>query len=311
MVVWFYIIVADSVQKNKSNHNISFIKPTYKFTAASKKYGQPRPFFIIRKRTSYRFKYMSYLEALILGLIQGLTEFLPVSSSGHLVLFTRVTGTEASLFFDLVLHLGTLLAVIIMFRRELTDVVKKPFSKRSRMLMLSTAVSAAIVFLIKDLADNAFDGMSLPFFFMITAVALTASSFFSPKTRVKEIGALDAVIIGAAQGFAAFPGLSRSGLTASAGNLLGVKEDENASYCFILSVPIILGSALIEAIGGNYSPVPFGCLIIGFFTAFLSGILALKLIKKVFLKNRFDIFAAYLALLSLFSIINDLWLHLF
>lgn len=254
---------------------------------------------------------MNYLEALVLGLIQGLTEFLPVSSSGHLVLFSRVTGAESSLFFDLVLHLATLAAVIIVYFKDIKALIKNPLSRKTRMLALSTAVSAVVVFAIKGLVDKTFDGAYLPLFFLTTAVILTAGRLFAPKIRKPEIGALDAIIIGAAQGLAAFPGLSRSGLTASAGNLLGVKEEENASYCFILSVPIILGSALVEIIGGSFLPVSFGCLAIGFAAAFVSGLVSLKLIKKVFLKNRLDVFAAYLALLSLFLIINDAFLHLF
>lgn len=254
---------------------------------------------------------MSYLEAFIMGILQGLTEFLPVSSSGHLVLFSRITGTESSLFFDLILHLGTLLAVIIVFAGDIARLAAHPFSHKSKMLILSTVVSAAVVFLVKDVVKQTFDGALLPFFFLITALVLFCSTYFSPRQKSEEIGVLDALIIGAAQGLAAFPGLSRSGLTASAGNFLGIRQKENASYCFLLSVPIILGSAIVEIIGGNFEYVTSGCLLTGFFAAFLSGLVALMLLKKVFLKNRFDVFAVYLTVLSAFLIINDVWLHLF
>ena len=254
---------------------------------------------------------MTYLDAFLLGLIQGITEFLPVSSSGHLVLYSMITGAQSSLYFDLILHLGSLAAVVIVYFKDIAELIKHPLSKRARMLMLSTAISAIVVFLLKDIVDSTFDGAFLPLFFLITAVILALGAYFPKKPKIKEIGALDAVIIGAAQGFAAFPGLSRSGLTASTGSLLGVEKSQNASFCFILSIPIIIGSAIVETIGGTFDPVPFGCLAVGFAAAFFSGLLALKLIKKVFLNNRFDIFAAYLVVLSLFLTANNLWLHLF
>ncbi len=254
---------------------------------------------------------MTYLDAFLLGIIQGLTEFLPVSSSGHLVLYSRITGAQSSLFFDLILHLGSLAAVIIVYFKEISQLVKHPLSKRARMLMLSTVISAAVVFLLKDIVDSTFDGSLLPVFFLLTAIILTVGTYLPRKQQQKEVGALDAIIIGAAQGFAAFPGLSRSGLTVSTGSLLGVEKSQNASYCFILSIPIIIGSAIVESIGGAFDPVPFGCLAVGFVAAFISGLLALKLIKKVFLNNRFDVFAGYLVVLSIFLTVNDLWLHLF
>lgn len=272
-------------------------------------------FLIDIRRNNKRFLHisycMSYLEAFIMGLLQGLTEFLPVSSSGHLVLFSRITGKESSLFFDLILHLGTLLAVIVIFAGDIADIVRHPFSKKSRLLVLSTVCSAAVVFLIKDVVEETFDGTLLPFFFLITAVILFCCTYFSPRQKCENMGVIDAVIIGAAQGLAAFPGLSRSGLTASAGSFLGIRQKENASYCFLLSIPIILGSAVFEIIGGEFIFVPWDCLAIGFSTAFLSGLVSLKLLKKVFLKNRFDVFAVYLTVLSVFLLINDFWLHIF
>lgn len=254
---------------------------------------------------------MSYIEALIFGLVQGATEFLPVSSSGHLSLLSKITGVAPSLFFDLVLHLGTLCAVVIVYFGDVAELIKHPLGKRTRLILLSTAVSAVIVFLLKDTVERTLNGTALPFFFMLTAIILFTSVHFSPRKSQKEMNALDAIIIGAAQGFAAFPGLSRSGLTSSAGRFLGYRGEQNASYCFILSIPIILGSAIVEFIGGEFIPVPFGCLAVGFIAAFVSGFIALKAIKKVFAANRFDIFSAYLVLLSVFLILNDCVLHLF
>ena len=244
---------------------------------------------------------MSYFQAFVSGLIQGLTEFLPVSSSGHLVLFSRITGVESSLYFDLILHLGTLVAVIIAFRRELTGLIRKPFSVPSLSLVLATAVSAVVVALLYKPAKLAFSGgKTLPILFMLTAVLLTVGAYYRPKTVKPRHDFFTAAVVGFCQG-----------LAVTAGTLAGVEKRENTAFCFILSVPIILGSALVEIIGGEASPVPVGQLLTGFFTAFISGLLSLKLAKTVFAKNNGVYFAAYLAVLSVVIVINDLWLHLF
>lgn len=247
-----------------------------------------------------------------MGLIQGLTEFLPVSSSGHLVLFSRITGVESSLYFDLILHLGTLAAVIIAFRSEIFGLIKKPFSQSSLAIVIATAVSAVVVILTYKPAKYAFSsGKTLPVFFMLTAVLLTAGAYYRPKTTKPRHDFFTAAVVGFCQGLAVFPGLSRSGTTVTAGTLLGVEKRENTAFCFILSIPIILGSALVEIIGGEVSPVPIGQLLVGFFTAFLSGLASLKLAKTAFAKNNGVFFAAYLVVISAVIVINDLWLHAF
>ena len=144
---------------------------------------------------------MSYFQAFVLGLIQGLTEFLPVSSSGHLVLFSRITGVESSLYFDLILHLGTLVAVIIAFRRELTGLIRKPFSAPSLSLVLATAVSAVVVALLYKPAKLAFSGgKTLPIFFMLTAVLLTVGAYYRPKTVKPRHDFFTAAVVGFCQG---------------------------------------------------------------------------------------------------------------
>ena len=247
-----------------------------------------------------------------MGLIQGLTEFLPVSSSGHLVLFSRITGIKSSLYFDLILHLGTLAAVIVAFRAEIFGLIKKPFSRSSLTVVIATAVSAVVVGLLYKPAKRAFsDGKTLPVFFMLTAVLLTVGACYRPKTVKPRHDFFSAAVVGFCQGLAVFPGLSRSGTTITAGTLTGVEKRENTAFCFILSIPIILGSALVEILGGEVSPVPIGQLLVGFFTAFLSGLASLKLAKTAFAKNNGVFFAAYLVVISAVIVINDLWIHAF
>ena len=245
-----------------------------------------------------------------MGLIQGFTEFLPVSSSGHLVLFSRITGAESSLAFDLILHLGTLIAVVIVFKKELIELVKKPLCPLAKKLALATVFSVVVVFVLKDLADECFDGKSLPLFFMLTALLLTLSGAFSQKNG-GEISYLDASIIGIAQGLAVFPGLSRSGTTASTASLLGVKKSDGVSFCFLLSIPIILGSSVVEIAGGELNAVSLGCVIAGFISALVSGLIALVTAKKFLSNGKNAPFVVYLIALSLVITVNDLFLKAF
>lgn len=248
---------------------------------------------------------MTYIDALIMGLIQGLTEFLPISSSGHLVLYARLTGTESNVGFDVAVHLATLIAVVICFRKQVAETAKRPFSPRSRLLWLATLCSAISVLATKDLALKVFDNAALlPIFFMLTAVLLTIAAIFPHRTE-HPLGALDAAVIGFAQGFATFPALSRSGTTISVGTILGVKKEENVSFCFLLSIPIIIASAAFELISPSSEVVPFGIIATGFAAALVSGILALRFVKKLFSKSSWLPFAAYLAVLSVLLTLNN------
>ncbi len=255
---------------------------------------------------------MNLFYAFIMGIIQGITEFLPVSSSGHLVLFSRLTGIEPSLTFDLALHVATALAVIIFCRKELFSVIKKPLSPLSIALAVATLVSAAMVFLLRGKAENAFSSSAtLPLFFTITAALLLSSVLIRRKSLTSTPTVFQAIIVGAAQGLAVFPGLSRSGTTFFAGNSVGIENKSNASFCFLLSVPIIIGSAAVSAFEGSFSYVTPSYLAVGFFAAFISGLLSLKAIKSVFANKSLLPFVVYLCLLSAFLFLNDGILHLF
>ena len=251
---------------------------------------------------------MNVYFAIIMGLLQGLTEFLPVSSSGHLVLFTRITGVQPDMFFDLFLHLATLFAVIIQFRKQALSVIKKPLSPFSLQLVLATTITVILAFIFKDVAEQSFDGKTLPFTFILTAILLLTSRYFA-KTPTHVPTYFDSIVIGIAQGLAVFPGLSRSGATVSTGKLLGVNEQENTSFCFLLSIPVIVGGIILEVIDGGATLVSPTCLIAGFISAFISGLVALRFIKNAFKNSHF--FALYLVVISLFIIANDCFLHLF
>ncbi len=248
---------------------------------------------------------MSVLEAIVLGLIQGLTEFLPVSSSGHILLAQRIMGVESELGFTLILHLATLLAVAIVMRKRIWDTIRTP--KKWGPIILASIFSALVVFALGDALESVLKGKFLAASFLITAVLLLLSGFVKPKKR--EMTCFDAVIVGCVQGLAVLPGLSRSGSTVSAAALLGYEKEEAVSFSFLLSIPIIVASAAIDLLTEGISSIPFLPLLFGFISAFTSGLAAVKLMLKI--TRSYDAFAIYLTALSAFLLINDLLLHLF
>lgn len=249
---------------------------------------------------------MAVWEAIIIGIVQGLTEFLPISSSGHIILTQRILGVEPEMGFTLILHLATLAAVVLVMRKQIWDTIKTP--KKWGPLIVATVFSAIVVLLFHNVLKSAFDGKFLATCFLITALLLLLSGFVKPKKT--QINCFDAVFIGLMQGLAALPGISRSGSTVSTAVLLGNDREESVSFSFLLSIPIIIGSALIDLIAEGVGTIEFLPLVCGFTAAFISGLAAVKLMLKL-TSGAFDFFAIYLTALSAFLLINDLGLHLF
>ncbi|MCI8612234.1 MAG: undecaprenyl-diphosphate phosphatase [Clostridia bacterium] len=253
---------------------------------------------------------MELLYFLILGLVQGITEFLPVSSSGHLLLIGRIIGYTPSIAFEITAHLGTLLAVVTAYRGTLKERISKPFSKPSLILIVTTLVTAAIIFVFEKPIKATFDGSVLPFTFLLSAALIVISSSVKPKAG-KKIGFFEGFVIGVTQAAAALPGLSRSGTTISAARMLKVGSEESADFSFLLSIPIIVVSAVGEFVlhtdaflGENLLG-----LAIGFAASFVSGLLAIKLVLRCIRGGGWQIFAVYLAALGIFMFINDFFLH--
>ncbi len=246
-----------------------------------------------------------------MGIVQGLTEFFPVSSSGHLVLAERIFGiSNNSLAFELITHLGTLIAVIIVMRSKIFEIIKHPFSSTTLKIVLATIPTVIIVALFEGFFRAAFDGRYLIYCFLTTAALLTLTAFVKPVKIREDIGYLDSFIIGVAQGFAAMPGISRSGMTICSSVLLKNDRKKSADFSFLISIPIIIGSAAVELIGrqsmGTIGWLP---LLVGFLAAFCSGLLSIKLLIKSL--NSLQGFAVYLIILSIFLIGNDFLFHLF
>lgn len=271
---------------------------------------------------------------IILGLVQGACEFLPVSSSGHLVVFYNIFGiTENTVLLSVILHAATLMSVIFCYYKDIIKLIKHPFCKTNKMLFAATIPTIIIVLLLKSTVEKTFSGNFVIVGFLITAVVLVVSQIVENKNNKKmpnklfslqngsqnitnlNISFSQAVFVGIAQGLAIFPGISRSGSTIATGLIAGVNKKEIADFSFLLSIPIILAGLLFEifevATGAVSMPFNALSLSVGFVASFVSGLLCIKLMLKFVKKSKLHWFSVYLILLSVFLILNNYVLFLF
>jgi undecaprenyl-diphosphatase len=261
---------------------------------------------------------MSWFEALILGLVQGLTEFLPVSSSGHLEIGKAILQIQAkeNLTFSIVVHGATVLSILVVFYRDIRDLLVRSlrfeYNESSSYLvkLLLSMVPVGIVGLFfKDQVESFFTG-NLVFvgsMLLITAVILMITSF--TPSRGRNISYLDALIIGIAQAIAVLPGISRSGATISTALILGNKRDEAARFSFLMVIlPIVAANMLdllnMEAAGPG--AIGWKPLLIGFVAAFLSGLLACKWMLSIVRKGKLLYFGVYCLFIGIVAIIAGL-----
>lgn len=240
---------------------------------------------------------MTLVEATASGLVQGLTEFLPISSSGHLVVLHHLFGLEKPrLLFDLFLHIGTTLAIVAVFWRDLLDLLTK--EKRLLWLIVVGFIpTGAIGFLFADPLEKLFlDARRVYFSFLITALWLWAGSLRSGN---QPLNARKAFVIGVSQGIAIVPGISRSGATIATALLLGVSPQEAVRYSFLLAIPSIAAAFLYETVA---HPVLWdlseGALWLGVAIAFAVGLFAIRVLQSLAQKRRLYLFSAYLLVLG-------------
>lgn len=267
---------------------------------------------------------MEYISIIIQGIIQGLTEFLPISSSGHLSVAQHILGVEEStLIISIVLHLGTLVAVFIAFWRDILGLIKeffltigdiftgkfswKKMNDSRRMLFMVVIATLLLVpaYLVKDFftcmegdGDIIFEGCA----FMFTAMLLFLSDACVKGYKTgKDMKIRDAVAVGLFQCVALFPGVSRSGSTITAGLFCGLSKETAVKFSFILGIPAILGGSVLELKDAFESGVEFDIptLAIGFVVSAVVGILAINLVRLVTKKNKFKYFGIYLLILGL------------
>lgn len=245
---------------------------------------------------------MGLLTFLFLGLVQGLTEFLPVSSSGHLALAQLLLPgfSQPGLVFDLALHGGTLLSVLALEWERIREAWQQGYALRLAVLLgVGTAATAAVAFPLRDLAEGAFSQPGwLGCGFLVTAVLLLSSDRSSPRTQGLPSLA-QAVIIGLVQGIAVFPGVSRSGSTVVAALWMGLNRRWAAEFSFLLSVPAIGGALVVEVLGQKESlsaqPGSFWLSLgLGALAAAASGLFALVLVRRLVLQGKLGAFSWYL-----------------
>ena len=260
---------------------------------------------------------MNVLEALSLGALQCITEFLPVSSSGHLVLAQHLLGfQESQLFFDIAVHVGTLMAVFLVFRGDLAFMLKGCFraigqktssqatptpkgldsgAKMALMILVGSVPTAFIGLLLKNVFDRFFTSPA------IVALGLWTTGFFLIWSRRSNAhrkhsdnpGVFNALMIGLVQGAAITPGLSRSGVTITTGMLLGLEPDLAFRFSFLLSIPAILGALALEVFHGSGNYPEWQVVAAGFFSAFVIGWIALRILRSLVDRGKLFYFAPY------------------
>ena len=258
---------------------------------------------------------MTVLKAILLGILQGVTEFLPVSSSGHLFLAQKFLGlTDPELAFDILLHVGTLLAVLFFLRREIADVLASLFrretgfgqeawGRRDILLLIVSSVPTGIIgYAFYDTVEAGVSTAGVGIGYLLTTAFLLLSTLrVRHKFDPERIDLWEALAIGIIQGAAVCPGLSRSGSTISLALILGIGASRSAKYSFFLSIPAILGAAGLQLLRGA-SELP-GVLpsAIGFLLALLVGYIALTFLERLVTRGKFFWFAPYTFLLAVLS----------
>lgn len=245
---------------------------------------------------------MNLIEAIILGLIQGISEFLPVSSSGHLLVFHHILGitTEDNLTFIIVLNMGSLMPLLFVFRKDIILLVKQPFQKTTALLIIATVPLVIVTLLFENFIESMFHMVHfLPFGFVITGLVLVLSDKLKKNNRnMDNINLFDALLIGLAQAIAIFPGISRSGSTITATMARGVNRESAAKFSFLISIPAAIGALVFRISRIMMEPeliegLNFLNLGVGFITAALTGYIAINFMLTIVKKAKLKYFAIY------------------
>ncbi len=262
---------------------------------------------------------MTWIEALILGIIQGLTEFLPVSSSGHLEIGSVLLNAESSdnLLFAVVVHLATALATIAVFKDDiiilLKDIFKFQWNESTQFaskILLSMIPVFVVAMLWKDQIESMFTGnlLLVGSMLLITGGLLLFAHF--KKDGAKSVGFVASLIIGISQAFAVLPGISRSGSTIATALILGIERSKAARFSFLMVLIPILGASLLEVKDYTENPaihsVEISSLLVGFIAAFISGFIACKWMIKIVKKGKLTYFATYCFIVGIIAIISSI-----
>ena len=248
---------------------------------------------------------MTVFAAIFLGLLQGLTEFLPVSSSGHLVIAQHFIGfTSPPVLFDILLHLATALSVIVVLWSQLLNLNLKTIG----FILLASLPAAIVGLILNSSIETIFSSLTLvAFALLINSLILFSAQYFFPNAQSTSLSAKNSLVIGLFQALAIIPGISRSGSTISAGILAKLKPQLVFNFSFLLSLPAIFGAVLLQLKDLSFFQTQLGLpLLLGSITAFVSGLISLKLLKKFVSQGRFSFFAYYCLALGLILLLKEL-----
>jgi len=264
---------------------------------------------------------MDPLEALVLGVVQGITEWLPVSSSGHLVIAQELLGLPAdeNLVFDLVVHLGTLAAVLVFFRKELGRILLSLFmTKASRgvqenklrklgfVLLVGTIPVAIAGLLLTDYIEGIFDLRLVGFALIVNAFGLLAFERLWSRGSSRDTNYVDALIIGAFQAVSIMPGISRSGWTLGGGMFRGLERETAAVFAFLLSVPTLIGAFSYGILTLDQYDTTLYLSALGFFAAMLTGLVSISYLLKAVRAGKLWVFSVYCAIVGLAVVVMNL-----
>ncbi|MGI6123613.1 MAG: undecaprenyl-diphosphate phosphatase [Acetivibrionales bacterium] len=266
---------------------------------------------------------MNLLQAIILGIVQGLTEFLPISSSGHLVLFQKILGVDIStpqaqsmiMTFYVALHVGTLFAVVFFFWKKVMEMIRKPFSKLPLQIVVATIPAIIANFLFGDFIESTYmSSLLLGPGFLFTGLAIVVAERLSNgKKGLEELKTTDSLLIGTAQAVALLPSVSRSGMTITTSLTLGLQRGFAADFSFLMSIPPILGGALLDVVDimkgttVSFETIGIGNILAGMVAAGVTGFFAIKLMINAIKNMKLKYFAYYVFALGIFIIIGQLF----
>lgn len=259
---------------------------------------------------------MTFLEALILGIVQGLTEFLPVSSSGHLIIVQKLLGVESGIvYFNVAVHFATLIAICIALWEEVLAILKKPFGKMTWMLVIATIPAVFVGLFLNDAFEAVtLSGATVGIGLLVTGVVLLITSRQSEgKKGIEGLKWYDALIAGIAQAVAIVPGISRSGMTIGANLTLKMKRELAVKFAFLMSIPVILGGFILETYklvsdgSANLDTLP---LITGMVAAGVAGYFAIKLFIRTVIKGKLRVFAWYVFAIAALILVDQFFFGL-
>ena len=234
---------------------------------------------------------VSLVQAIILSIIQGITEWFPVSSSGHLALMQYFFGFQ-DLPFDVFLHFASIFAIVIIFWKDIIEILRQKNWKYAGLIILAILPAFLFGVLLKDFIISSFNNLLfLGLFFIFSGIVIFSTKF--SRVKKSNIGIVDSLFVGMMQVFALFPGISRSGMTISAGLFAGLKKQEVVKFSFLLAIPVILGASLAEAPQIFSQEISYWILLASFIVTFLVSLATIKVLLKIIKSDNFWMFGVY------------------